>query len=204
MSGIRIQHHLEQFVEATLLAEREERVRKAERERKMAEAASRKERAPQPPIYLLPKRHWLIRVMAYPYLTALWKRWLRPNYWLHQAIRGWHLLRAVFGPEVSQEEYDDRMAECMSCEHRYVLPVYREGKAEALHFCSLCNCGEHGFAELHSKNWLERWKCPDRRHAGEYSDDWWHAIVPKVARDKMQGKDKARSCNGCGGGCGRR
>jgi hypothetical protein len=117
-------------------------------------------------------RSWIIT----PRDTSKDNKWLRISrvkFWVFGRASGGNGLYerfrqmtfALLGGFVQSEEYATRMEECMKCLKLQVkIPAREHGKWQ--YFCGSCGCPRWWLAELHKKNKLRKWNCPEGRHPG--------------------------------------
>lgn len=110
---------------------------------------------------------WLQQQITTPSRTKRFLLWL-----VNLVPRGVSFTVALTGGKIDADAKAERDRICESCAHaRIQLRVIGERIHETGMFCSLCQCGRWRLARLKEfKNWLRRWHCPARRHAG--SDRW--------------------------------
>lgn len=93
-------------------------------------------------------------------------------------------LWVVWGPKVSPEVYEERMAICRKCPVVIQKVVKHRGFYKMRIFCKPCNCGTSKRADLKSKLWYSRHYCPRKLHPGTYPADEWASLLIEEIEDE--------------------
>ncbi len=146
------------------------------------------ERMERPDRQYIPTIPWDIRLHRWirswvitPHDMSKDNRWLRIariKFWLFGRTSGGagvyerfrQMSLAIVGGKVRPEVFVARMEECMKCPKMQIrVPSHDDGKWN--YYCGSCSCPRWWLSELHKKNKLRRWNCPERKHPGLYTID---------------------------------
>jgi len=139
---------------------------------------------PPPPRYVLAWQ-WFGRRILYGGPVRSWV--MKRSYvlrWLHGMVpQVAKFLHAILGPRVSEIEYQERMLACNKCDMR-VIQIQRikekdrvSGTVRTKEYCGGCGCGQWHMSELKRKNALANWRCPMRKHPGNYGDELYASLL---------------------------
>lgn len=127
---------------------------------------------------------------------------VRLHFWRLRKLKFWfaklypHMRKffvAVLGPRVGVTQLFDRNQACERCPYlRTRLPKRECGKLKR--YCAACGCPDWPLSELHWKNRLERWYCPQRRHAR--ATDWQDVMALAIEEQRNAGMETDDSNSG--------
>lgn len=129
-------------------------------------------------------RSWVI-VPADHEKNMRWDRIRRIKFWVFGRGSGYHglyercrqLTVALFGGFCARGEYTERLATCRLDCVKVVIRLPRRRNGRVRHYCGSCACPQWPLSELRFKNWLRKWQCPERRHAGPYPEDRYRTMI---------------------------
>ncbi len=137
---------------------------------------------------------------------ALWAVAFRVGVGFHAApVKAWGFLTVVTSKPVTPEVYRARMVACGECPARHYRMRRAAGVVLLDEHCGLCGCPDWWLSRNKNRNKFAGWKCPARKHDGEYpGDDLRKALEKKGYDPETTEKILAGGGGGCTGcGCGK-
>jgi hypothetical protein len=167
----------------------------------IVEETRREPEKPKLPRYILQRtrrvavRDWVHTQIATPKRIVRWLSW-----WWLLPWKSASFVSVLLSRKVDPETLLERDTACNECDQRFYF-VRLNGRASS--HCAACKCPAWKMSELRYKNQKNGWKCPLRKHPGEYANDAQAEALERIGYEKNAVLSAVGGgCTGCG--CGKK